>query len=117
MASNDGGSKNLASVINNHQALQNHSFNADQIVKMVSSIGGSKTLEAVTSASESLRKCFEHDFILKLASQPTGSRRLYDELKRIDAANTLISIWPEVDETIIDDRFVFQSASSLGAFR
>ncbi|MEC7030754.1 MAG: hypothetical protein VXW87_03735, partial [Pseudomonadota bacterium] len=100
-----------------HQALKNLGFNAEQIVKMVSNNGGSKTLEAVTSAYESLRKCFEHDFILKLASQPTGSRRLYNELKRIDAANTLISIWPEVDETIIDDCVVFHSASSLGAFR
>ena len=100
MVSHSGGSKNLQAVTDNYQALKDIGFTSAQIVSMVSNHGGSKNLVSVTEGYEALSKVWSRELIVDLVSQDGGSKRIYDQLKLLDAANALVALWPVIDPEI-----------------
>ena len=109
MVSHNGGSKNLQAVTKNYQALKDLGFNAKQIVKMVSHIGGSKNLQAVTAGYTKLSTVWSRALISSLVSQNGGSKRIFQQLKSLDAAHALVTLWQEINSDTIDD-LEFQSS-------
>jgi hypothetical protein len=73
MVNHDGGSNNLEAVKDNHEALQQLGFTAEQIIRIVSHNGGSKNLEAVkTNLSFLLQFNMTSKFLTRLMSRNSG---------------------------------------------
>ena len=85
------------SVTEHFSSLQALKFSAEQIVSMVAHNGGSKNIKAVTEAYNKLKTHYSHDEILKIASQPGGSGRLYQKLKELDSADALLKLMSEIN--------------------
>ena len=77
MVSNNGGSRNLAAVHANLDALQAVGFTAGQIVQMVAHDGGSKNLAAVQGSLTELQAAgFNAEQVFKMVSHDGGSNNL-----------------------------------------
>ena len=54
----------------------------------------------MTKGYESLSKVWSRELVVELVSKNGGSKRIYDQLKLLDAANALVALWPAIDPEI-----------------
>ena len=67
---------------------------------MVSHDSGSRNLVSVSKGYEELSKKWSRKLIVDLVSQYGGSKRIYHQLKQLDAANALVALWKVIDPEI-----------------
>ena len=73
---------------------------------MVSHDGGSRNLVSVTKGYEALSKVWSRKLIVEFVSKNGGSKRIYDQLKLLDASD-LVVLWsaidPEISSIIVEE--------------